>query len=198
MSGARVNGRETMGGLRNPGESYGIIAQALHWIVAVLVVAQVVVGVYAANLPVSLARLQWLSQHKSLGLTVLALVLLRLAWRLLHPPPALPSSMPQWERRAALVMHGLLYLLLVLAALAGWLYASAAGLSASWFGLFAVPDLVAKDRALAETFKALHIGLVTVLALLVLAHAGAALRHALLLRDGVMHRMLPWQPRKES
>lgn len=198
MSGARVNGRETMGGLRNSGESYGIIAQALHWIVAVLVIAQVAIGSYAGNLPVSLARLQWLSLHKSIGLTVLVLVLMRLAWRLLNPPPVLPSSMPRWERRAAIAMHWLLYLLLVLAALAGWLHASAAGLSAGWFGLFTVPDLVAKDRGLAETFKALHIGLVTALCLLVLGHVGAALRHALLLRDGVMHRMLPWQPRKES
>lgn len=198
MSGARVIGRETMAGLRNSSESYGIIAQALHWIVAALVIAQVAIGSYAGNLPVSLARLQWLSLHKSLGLTVLLLVLMRLAWRLLNPPPVPPSSMPRWERRAAIAVHWLLYLLLVLTTLAGWLHASAAGLSASWFGLFGVPDLVAKDRALAETFKALHIGLVTVLSLLVLAHVGAALRHAVILCDGVMHRMLPWTRRKES
>jgi cytochrome b561 len=187
-----------MAGWRNSNESYGIIAQAFHWLVAVLVLAQIALGLYAANLPVSLARLQWLSHHKSLGLTVLAIVLLRLGWRALNPPPALPPAMPPWERRAARAVHWLLYLLLVLAAIAGWLYASAAGLSASWFGLFAVPDLVAKDRELAAVFKALHIGLVTLLALLVLGHAGAALRHAVLLRDGAMHRMLPWKRRVQA
>lgn len=180
--------------MKHDHEAYGIIAQAFHWLVAALVLAQLAIGVYAANLPVSLARLRWLSHHKSLGLTVLVLVLLRLAWRALNRPPELPAAMPRWERRAALATHWLLYLLLVAAPLAGWLYASAAGLSASWFGLFSVPDLVAKDPGRAELFKALHIGLVSLLALLVALHVGAALRHRLILRDSVMHRMLPWKP----
>lgn len=185
-----------MANLRNSTEAYGIIAQAFHWLIAVLVLAQLGIGVYAANLPVGLARLQWLSRHKSLGLAILALVLLRLGWRALNPPPALPGSMPQWERRAALATHRLIYLLLILAPLAGWLYASAAGLSVNWFGLFQVPDLVSKDREFAELFKALHLGLVALLVTFVALHVGAALRHGLLLRDGVMHRMLPWKPRR--
>lgn len=160
---------------------------------AALVLVQFALGLYAANLPVSLARLQWLSRHKSLGLSILALMLLRLAWRALNPPPALPAFMPAWEQRAARATHGLLYTLLLLAPLAGWLYASAAGLSVNWFGWFVVPDLVGKNRALADAFRALHIGLVATLALLVVLHVGAALRHAFWLRDGVMHRMLPWR-----
>ena len=184
--------------LRNSTESYGIIAQAFHWLVALLVLAQLGIGLYAANLPVSLARLRWLSHHKSLGLFILALVLLRLGWRALNPPPELARSMPRWERRAALATHRLFYLLLILAPFAGWLYASAAGLSVNWFGLFQVPDLVSKDRELAALFKALHIGLVALLAALVALHVGAALRHGLLLRDGVMRRMLPWKPRSSD
>lgn len=172
-------------------EAYDAVAQALHWLVAALVLAQLALGVYAANLPVSLARLQWLSRHKSLGLAILALMLLRLGWRWLHPPPALPASMPRWERRAANATHRMLYVLLILAPLAGWLYASAAGLSVNWFGLFVVPDLVAPDRALAALFKALHLALVALLALLIALHAGAALRHAVVLRDAVLQRMLP-------
>jgi len=184
--------------MRNSTVSYGIIAQALHWLVAALVLAQLGIGLYAANLPVSLARLQWLSHHKSLGLFILALVLLRLGWRALKPPPKLPGSMPHWERRAALATHRLFYLLLILAPLAGWLYASAAGLSANWFGLFQVPDLISKDRELADLLRAVHVGLVALLAALVAVHVGAALRHGLVLRDGVMHRMLPWKPRSED
>ena len=180
--------------LRNSTESYGIIAQAFHWLVALLVLAQLGIGLYAANLPVSVARLRWLSHHKSLGLAILALVLLRLGWRALNPPPELARSMPRWERLAALATHRLFYLLLILAPLCGWLYASAAGLSVNWFGIFQVPDLVSKDRELATLFKALHIGLVALLALLVALHVGVALRHELVLRDGVMHRMLPWKP----
>lgn len=184
-----------MARLRNSDDSYGIIAQALHWLVAALVFVQLGLGAYAANLPVSLARLQWLSRHKSLGLAILALVALRLAWRAFDCPPAMPGFMPRWERRAALAAHWLIYLFLVLAPLAGWLHASAAGLSVNWFGFFRVPDLVAKDSGIAELFKALHVGFVALLALLLIAHIGAALRHAILRRDGVMHRMLPWRPR---
>jgi cytochrome b561 len=183
---------------RNSGETYGIIAQAFHWLVAALVLAQLALGVFAANLPVSLARLQWLSRHKSLGLAILAVVLLRIAWRAMNPPPSLPGSIPEWQRRAAVTTHRLLYLLLVLAPLAGWLYASAAGLSVNWFGLIQVPDLVAKDLDLAEVFKQFHLALVALLALLIVGHVGAALRHAFWLRDGVAHRMLPWKPRKNK
>lgn len=183
---------------RNSIKTYGIIAQAFHWLVAVLVFAQLGLGVFAASLPIGLARLQWLSRHKSLGLAILAIVLLRIAWRVIDRPPPLPDSMPGWQRRAAVVTHRLLYLLLVLAPLAGWLYASAAGLSVNWFGLIQVPDLVAKDPGLAEVLKQLHRALVALLALLVAGHIGAALRHAFWLRDGVAHRMLPWKPRERK
>lgn len=179
---------------RNSAERYGIIAQAFHWLIAVLLLVQVGLGLYAARLPLSLARLEWLSRHKSLGLAALALVLLRLGWRLFNRPPALPDSMPPWERRAARATHRLLYALLILAPLAGWLFASASGLSVNWFGLVRVPDLVAKDPQLAPLFKAAHKLLVALLALLVTLHVAAALRHALMRRDGVMHRMLPWKP----
>jgi cytochrome b561 len=176
---------------RNSAESYGIVAQAFHWLTAALVLLQLGLGLYAARLPVSLARLVWLSRHKSLGLAILALVLLRLAWRAFERPPALPARMPRWERRAALANHRGLYLLLVLAPLAGWASASAAGLSVNWFGLFAVPDLVARNASLAEALKALHAALVATLALLLLAHVGAAARHAFLLHDGIARRMVP-------
>lgn len=170
-----------------------MIAQLLHWLVAALVFVQLGLGLYAASLPVSLARLQWLSRHKSLGLAILALVLLRLAWRSMNRPPALPDSMPRWQRGAAATVHGLLYALLVLTPLAGWMHASAAGLSVNWFGLFQVPDLLPKQPELAELLKTAHRSCVALLALLVAGHAGMALRHALVLRDGVMHRMLPWK-----
>lgn len=187
-----------MAQFRNTSESYGIIAQSLHWLVAALVFVQLGLGLYAAGLAVSLARLQWLSRHKSLGLAILALVLLRLVWRSLNPAPALPDSMPRWQRRSAATTHWLLYVLLVLTPLTGWMHASAAGLSVNWFGLFQVPDLLPKQPELSELLKALHQGCVASLALLLLGHVGGALRHALLLRDGIMHRMLPWKPRRTT
>lgn len=178
----------------NTNDSYGIIAQVLHWLVAAFVLVQFGLGLYAANLPVSLARLQWLSRHKSLGLAILVLMILRLAWRSMNRPPVLPDSMPRWERRAAATTHRLLYILLVLAPLAGWLYASAAGLSVNWFGVVQVPDLLPRNTELSELFRQTHRIFVALLALLLVAHVGAALRHALVLRDGVLYRMLPWKP----
>jgi cytochrome b561 len=171
--------------------AYGIIAQALHWCVAALIFIQIPLGLYAAHLPVSMARLQWLSYHKSSGLTILALVLLRLAWRWIDAPPPLPDTMAQWERRAAQAMHRALYVVPVLAMLAGWLYASAAGLSVNWFGLILIPDLIAKNTGIAPLFKGLHHGLVGLLVLLLIGHIGATARHAFILRDNVAQRMLP-------
>jgi cytochrome b561 len=175
----------------NSQKAYGIIAQALHWCVALLIFMQLPLGLYAANLPVSMARLQWLSYHKSLGLTILALVLLRLVWRWIDAPPPLPDSMAPWERRAAHAIHRALYTVPVLAMFAGWLYASAAGLSVNWFGLILIPDLIAKNTELAPLFKGFHHGLAGLLVVLLVGHIGATARHAFVLRDDVVRRMLP-------
>jgi cytochrome b561 len=163
----------------------------LHWLVALLVFAQLGLGVYAAGLPLGIERLRWLSHHKSLGLAILALLLFRLAWRAANRPPPLPDSLAAWERRAAPVTHWLIYCLLVLTPLSGWLHASAAGLSVNWFGLVQVPDLVARSRGMSELLKQAHLALVVMLAALLAGHVAAALRHALVLRDGVFRRMLP-------
>src|SRR5690606_40025439 len=93
----------------NSAARYGIVAQLLHWLVTAMVFVQLGLGIYAGNLPVSLARLKWLSWHKALGIILLALVLLRLAWRAFHSPPALPAFLPRHERLLALVVHALLY-----------------------------------------------------------------------------------------
>jgi len=187
-----------MARLRNTNKSYGIIAQSLHWLVAALVFVQLGLGLYAAGLPLSLARLQWLSRHKSLGIAIFVLVLFRLAWRSMNRPPALPDSMPRWERGAAAATHWLLYAFLVLAPLAGWMHASAAGLSVNWFGLLQVPDLLPKNPDVSDFLKDLHRGCVALLALLVLVHVAGALRHAFVHCDGIAHRMLPWKPRRPT
>ena len=161
----------------------------LHWIVAGFILIQFTVGLYAASLPLSLARLQWLSTHKSLGMSLLVLIVLRAIWRWGNPPPPLPESMPQREQLAARLMHGALYIVPLLAILAGWLYASATGLSVNWFGLVLVPDLIAKNAQIAPLLKTVHQVLVALLALLVLAHVAAALRHAFVLKDGLLQRM---------
>ena len=179
-----------MNTFRNSPRHYGRVAQSFHWVVAVLVFTQVAIGMHVDDLPLGIERIKWMSRHKALGITILAIVLLRLAWRAFDHAPAMPSHLPAWQRRIALVTHAGLYLLLVAAPIAGWLAASAAGLGISWFGWFTVPSLIDKTPALAKTFEELHETLVITLALLVLVHAGAAVYHAVR-RDGVMSRMLP-------
>lgn len=181
--------------LRNRANRYGAVAQAFHWTIAALIAVQCVLGLRAADLPVSLERLVLLARHKSIGMTILALTLLRLGWRLADPVPELPAGMPVMERRLARLTHWFLYVLLVTAPIAGWVSSSASNLSVSWFGLFTWPDLVAPDRALATAATAVHKGLVWLLLLVVAGHVLAALRHHFVLRDDVLRRMLPW-PRR--
>jgi cytochrome b561 len=185
--------RET--GAQSRSLAYGAIAQGFHWLTVVLVVAQCWLGIAAHGLPISPARLALLAWHKSLGLSILALVLLRLAWRQLSPPPPLPDGMPAAERVAAQLSHGLLYLLLMMLPLLGWLSSSAAGLTVSIYGWFELPTLIGADRSLARLLVDVHIVLAWTLLALIGVHVAAALRHHFILRDGVMLQMLPRQCR---
>ena len=175
--------------LRNTAEHYGIVAQAFHWLIAALVAVQFVLGVKAHSLPLSLERLILLARHKSLGLTLFALVILRLAWRIYSPPPSQPSQAPL--RAAARLSHGLLYALLLAMPIAGWLLSSASNLTVSWFGLFSLPDLVAPDRRLAHWMLLTHQTMAWLLLAVVVIHIGATFRHHFILKDSVLTRMLP-------
>jgi cytochrome b561 len=172
-------------------EKYGGTAVALHWLTAVLVLANVALGVSMVPLPISPTKLQWYLTHKSIGITVFALTGARLAWRLVRGAPA-PVPMPDWQRRAARVVHVLLYALLVAAPVSGWIYSSSTGVQVVYFGIVPLPDLVPKDRTLAAVLKAVHMTLNVSLVTLVVVHAGAALRHHFVDRDAVLARMLPF------
>jgi len=100
--------------------------------------------------------------------------------------------MPPWQRRAASAVHGLLYVLMLAIPFSGWIYSSSTGISVVYLGLFPLPDLVGKDKVLAETLKAAHVTLNFALAALVFVHVGAAFRHHWVDRDGVLRRMLPF------
>lgn len=181
--------------LRNTQATYGAAARALHWIVAALLLVQFPLGVLGADLPLGIERLITLSRHKSLGMTLLALVLLRLAWRLADPPPALPAGITPRARRLARSAHLAFYVLLVLVPLLGWIGSSASNLTVSWFGWFTFPDLVGTDPGLAQLVKTCHAWLAWLLLALITVHVVAALRHHFVLHDDVLARMLPWARR---
>jgi cytochrome b561 len=172
-------------------ERYGAVAQAAHWLVALLIAGGFTLGLYMTELKLSPLKLKLFSYHKWIGVTVFLLVALRLGWRLAVPPPGLPSSMPGWEKRAAEVSHRMLYLLMFAAPLSGWLMSSAEGFQTVYLGLLPIPDLLAKNPPLGHALESVHVSLVWMLAGLVALHVAAAFKHHFHDRDSVLARMTP-------
>lgn len=174
---------------------YTPTAIALHWLMAILILGIFCVGVYMHDLPLSPAKLRIYSWHKWAGVTAFLLVLVRLAWRAGHRPPALPAAMSPWQRGAAHAGHALLYLLMLAVPLSGWLMSSAKGFQTVYFGLLPIPDLLGKDAALGTRLKDIHEALNFLMMALVAGHAGAALKHHFVDRDDVLMRMSPHRNR---
>jgi cytochrome b561 len=170
---------------------YSRPAIALHWVVAALILFNLGYGLYTVNLPLSPQKLQLFSYHKWIGVTIFVLAAARLLWRLGHRPPPLPPGMKPWEARAATATHALLYLLFFAAPLSGWLFSSAAGFQTVYLGVLPIPDLLSKNRELAETLKVLHHWINYTMAAVIVLHAAAALKHHFIDRDDVLTRMLP-------
>src|SRR5712664_382594 len=177
--------------LRNDADSWGAPAKLFHWVIAALILAQIALGLMAASWRLSPAKLELFFWHKSTGMLILALVALRLLWRLANPAPALPSGMPAWERAAAHLSHGLLYVLMIALPIAGWIVNSASNVPFRIFWLIPLPAIVAPDKPTADLFEVVHGGLFTLFALVLVAHIGAALRHHFVKRNTVLVRMLP-------
>lgn len=172
-------------------EKYSHVAIALHWIVAALILLLLVIGYYFNTLPDGHDdRGMVISWHKSIGLTAVALIVLRLIWRLTHKPPKLPQVLPGWQRTAARANAVFLYVLMLLQPLLGYLSTSYSGYSTRWFGI-ALPKWAEKSPELNQLFSdAHHLGAKLLLLALAL-HVGGAALHAVVRRDGVIHRMLP-------
>ena len=178
--------------------SYGHVAIGLHWLIAFAILATFALGLYMHELPLSPQKLKLYSWHKWAGVSIFLCVVLRLGWRLAHRPPALPAAMPAWQRIAAEATHLLLYLLMFAVPLSGWLMSSAKGFQTVWFGVLPLPDLLDKNQQLGDLLKEVHEALNFGMAGLVLAHAGAALKHHVIDRDEVLARMLPFLANNRS
>ena len=173
-------------------DRWGTTSQLLHWTIAVLILSIGAVGLVMGELPRSPKWFWVYTLHKSLGLTVLALVLVRIAWRLYAGAPPPVEGTPRWQARLASLTHGAIYVLILAMPLSGWLYDSASGLRPfRWFGLAEVPKLSPPHEALADAMHETHELLFWVLIALVIGHAGAALYHHFVRRDATLARMLP-------
>jgi len=168
---------------------YDIFARGLHWLMAVLILGLLALGLYMDDLPLTPAKLQLMSWHKWAGVTVFLLVLLRLAWRATHRPPAFPSTMSRPVRALAHAGHLSLYALMVGIPLSGWLMSSAKGFQTVWFGVLPIPDLVGRDARLGDLLQWVHWALNMALIALLVGHVAAVLWHHFILKDSTLSRM---------
>jgi cytochrome b561 len=178
--------------LRNTTRRWGILAQTLHWLVVALVITQFVLGRISAGLPLGMEKLAVLARHKSVGITILGLAILRLLWRWMNPTPELPNTLKPYERVLAKGTHFGLYVLMFAMPITGWIMSSARNFPVSWFGLVQLPDFVAPNRPLYDAMHQTHGVLAWILGLTALLHAAAALKHHFFLKDDVLRRMLPF------
>lgn len=174
--------------IKNSTTRFGIVAIALHWIVAILIIGLLALGLYMVALPISLEKLKLYGWHKEYGFLVLFLAIFRLVWRLGNQMPEL--ALPKLEKIAARSMHWAFYGFMFVMPITGWLITSSAGLPASFFGLFTLPDLIAPDEHKRQLFEWMHQWLAYALIAAIMLHTAAALKHHFINRDNILRRML--------
>jgi len=177
--------------LRSDGRQWGSAAKFFHWVVALGILGNGVWGLLMTGMAPSISKINIYALHKSIGLTVLALFALRLAWRLYDGAPP-DEPMPRWQRNVAHATHALLYLFILAMPLSGWLFNSLHGYPLQWFKLFNLPALAAKNDELSHLAGEIHEWLFYLLLLVLVGHVGAALKHHFFDQDNVLRRMLPF------
>ena len=175
-------------------DGYTRTAVVLHWLIAACVLAQITLGLWMIGIPKSPPgmRAWWFNLHKSIGITLGVLILLRLAWRLANRPPALPDAMPRWQRLAARANHALLYVCMIAMPLSGYLGSSFTRYPILYFGM-RLPHWGWDAPVLKELMSRIHVVTVTIFITLIALHAAAALKHLLVDRDRVFQRMWSWR-----
>ena len=175
---------------------YHPVAMALHWIMALCIIFMIVLGLVMEDITPVASRFEWFQIHKSLGLTILLLSVLRLGWRLLHTAPPLPTHMSKLEKLAAHGGHWGLYVLMFAMPLSGWAMVSASGKYPTiFFGLFTVPHLPIPAEHAKTIGGIAHEGheiTAVYLAIgLIVLHVLAALKHQFIDKDHLFARMMP-------
>ena len=183
--------------MAEPRNRYSAVSLMLHWLIAAMILAQVLlITAHEATEGQTISR-EFVQIHKALGLTVLILTLVRIGWRFANPALPLPDGMKPWEKLLARGTHVLFYILLIAMPLTGWAAVSATGRDLSWFGLFNWPLLpITGGRDAFRSIIDIHELVMKGLYVLIALHVLAALKHQFVDRDNVLHRMIPWIPRR--
>jgi len=181
--------------MAEPRNRYSTVSLTLHWLIAALVLGQILLITAAETEGPN--RALWMMLHKSGGMAILVLTLLRIGWRIANPAIPLPSAMPRWETIFARTTHVLFYVVLLALPLTGWMAGSAVGREFRFYGLFDVPLLpIGGGRDMARALMGVHTSLPKLLYVLLALHVLGALKHQFLNRDNVLHRMIPIIPRR--
>ncbi len=178
--------------LRSNRLQWGAVAKTFHWLTALLIIGNGIFGLCMDLAGSPMQKISWLALHKSIGLTVLALFLLRVLWRLGDKRPEEDPS-PRVQQIAAHVVHGLLYLMVVALPLSGWWFNSIAGKPLQFFKMFNLPALAAANPDMRHFAHEVHEYLFWFVVLLLVFHVGGALKHHLIDRDNTLLRMLPFR-----
>ena len=168
---------------------YTRVAIALHWTIATLIVANLTIGLLHDSLLKGAIPL-----HKSIGMLVLLLGLVRLGWQIGHRPPPLPASVKRWERRLSATVHWLFYALMILIPLSGWIFTSASlkRHPLIFFGIFPLPMFpVPQDKAIAGVWADRHELMAYAMLALLLLHIAGVLKHRFVQHDHLLNRMSP-------
>ena len=168
---------------------YTQTAKGLHWLMAALIIGLLALGIYMSKLPLSPTKLELYAWHKWFGVTVFLLVWVRLAWRIMHPPPTPPEGLSTLLVRLAHIGHFALYAFMIVIPLSGWLMSSAKGFQTVWFGVIPLPDLIDKNRELGNALQLLHKVLNVLFMLTIAGHTAAALWHHFCRKDETLRRM---------
>lgn len=184
--------------LGNTDDAWGAVAKCFHWLFAIVIIGQLVLGKLADDAKLSPLKLDLFVWHKSVGVTLLLLVVLRIVWRLSNAPPRAIDAGARWEHFAATASHTFLYLLMVAVPISGWWVSDTSRIPFKVFWLVPTPDLLSADKAASEVAEMVHGFLTKTLLLLIALHIAAALRHHFILRNNILRRMLPSRRRTQS
>lgn len=170
--------------------SFSPVTRALHWIMAAGILGTFALGAYVARMEVGLSNLWLFGLHKTVGISLLTLALIRIAWHRLKPPPGPLPGPPDWQMALARITHRALYLFMVAVPLSGWAYASATGLDVLIFDRVVLPPIAPVSEIWESRLLLLHRTLTWTLLALVALHVAGALKRSLIDRDGTVTRMI--------
>jgi cytochrome b561 len=173
-------------------QKFGRARRSFHWLIAGLLLIQIPLALYMVDQPEGADQFANYALHKSFGMVLFSVGVARLVWALLSKRPALPADTPRWEKVIAKVTQAILYILICLMPMSGWMMSSLADVPITIFGLFTLPMLVPPDKETMESFRDMHEIQSWILLTVITLHAAAALRHHFITRNDILRSMLPW------